>query len=387
MANITFNCPHCNQAVQCDDQWGGQQIQCPLCQGGIIVPQAAPTASGSTGTQKNTLVPDVPTSATPKLSFQQNAQQPAAPRSVPIRKLAAPPPKKKNRLVTIGIWVGVAAALGAGVYFGWPLVRQYQEKLNEKTRAAEKDSDGGQVGHIADLNSVLDATDPSNVRLDKLAKRRKAGGPGEAPTPMAGDDAAPGAEPGRQAAAVPPTYTLDVTEAKFPDGAVNGSIAGKKFLPDNTRVDLVGAVPVLRLIQGVPTSPDREIMVYLRVKPGEMLANQGWTVASDQKAGSDVPLVYKRWQAAPGAPAAMKAFSSGYAMKLQLDKFADGAVSGKIFLALPDTEKSVVGGAFKATVAIPEGAAAALAPAAAATPAQPAERRSPDRYRTRNRGQ
>jgi hypothetical protein len=385
MANMTFNCPHCNQAVQCDDQWGGQQIQCPLCQGGIIVPQAAPSAPAQGAGQKNSLVPAVPASVAPKLSFQQNAQQPAAPsRSIPIRKLAGPPPKKKNRLVTIGIWVGVAAVLGAGVYFGWPMVRKYQEKLNEKTRAAEKDADGGQVGHIADLNNVLDATDPSDVRLDKLAKRRKSG-PGETPTPMAGDDAAPGAGPARQGPVVPPVHTLDVTEAKVPDGAVNGSIAGKAFLPDNTRVDLVGAVPVLRLIQGMPTSPDREIMIYLRLKAGEMLANQSWTVASDQKAGSDVPQVYKRWQPAPGLPAAMKAFSSGYAMKLQLDKVADGAVSGKIFLALPDTEKSVVGGTFKATVAIPEGAAAALAPATPATPGTPArapaEQRRRDRYR------
>src|ERR1051325_1395532 len=183
MADITFSCPHCNQAIQCDEAWGGQQIQCPICQGALIAP-AQPTAPTPAPTPapapvlRNSLVPQPPSGPTPRLSFQQNAQKPAVPqRNIPIRNLAAPPPKTTSTLVKILIWVGVLAVLGVGGYFGWGLVEKWQDKANEKSRQMAADSDGGQVGHIQELNNVLEATDPSNPRLDKLGRRPPPSGP------------------------------------------------------------------------------------------------------------------------------------------------------------------------------------------------------------------
>jgi hypothetical protein len=66
--------------------------------------------------------------------------------------------------------------------------------------------------------------------------------------------------------------------------------------------------------------------------------------------GSGVPQVAKRWKTDPRYAPQVKSFQSGYAMKLELGQLADGAVPGKIFLALPDTEQSVMGGVFKATL-------------------------------------
>lgn len=37
-----FLCPHCRQKLACEDGYTGWQIQCPACQGAVIVPQPIP---------------------------------------------------------------------------------------------------------------------------------------------------------------------------------------------------------------------------------------------------------------------------------------------------------------------------------------------------------
>ena len=39
MANITLACPHCEQHIEVDDSICGQTVECPSCQGEIIVPE------------------------------------------------------------------------------------------------------------------------------------------------------------------------------------------------------------------------------------------------------------------------------------------------------------------------------------------------------------
>jgi hypothetical protein len=381
MADITFTCPLCNQNIQCDELWCGHQLQCPICQGEIVVPQTAPApvpaAAPSSGALGNSLV--APPTSGSRLAFQQDAQKPATSgRNIPIRNLAPKAAKKKSPLGKILVYTGLLAALGAGVYFGWPMVQQYQAQSNAKRREVEKNSDGGQVGHIANLYEVLDATDPSNPRLDKLQKgsshatgprQRPSSVPGAIPVPADGNAAQPAA-PDKDQPIVPAVWTLEVDQAKIPDGRVNGSISGAPFVAETARVDAVGPAQALRLFQGTAQSPDREILVYLHLKAGEKLAGQSWTISKDTKPGSAVPQVIKRWKAKAGFAPSLKAFSSGYAMKLELGAVADGAISGKIFIALPDPEQSVAAGSFKAATslldAIPGAAPTAVAPAAPA---------------------
>jgi hypothetical protein len=42
MADFKFACPHCQQHIQADEGYAGLQIQCPSCQGSLIVPGTAP---------------------------------------------------------------------------------------------------------------------------------------------------------------------------------------------------------------------------------------------------------------------------------------------------------------------------------------------------------
>ena len=39
MANFTFNCPECDQPLEAQDEWRGQQTQCPSCGNNIEIPK------------------------------------------------------------------------------------------------------------------------------------------------------------------------------------------------------------------------------------------------------------------------------------------------------------------------------------------------------------
>jgi DNA-directed RNA polymerase subunit RPC12/RpoP len=38
MSDFKFECPHCQQHLQCDEQFSGRQIQCPKCGHLIRIP-------------------------------------------------------------------------------------------------------------------------------------------------------------------------------------------------------------------------------------------------------------------------------------------------------------------------------------------------------------
>jgi hypothetical protein len=264
-------------------------------------------------------------------------------------------------------WVGIGAAvvaLGVGGYFGYGWLSDYQQKANEKRRAAEKESDGGQVGHIANLYEVLDATE--NGRIEPVGKRgstaprqARSASPGPGGAPDAATAGAGGAGT-NDLPVIAPVWTLDLNAAKIPESRVNGKISGTNFVMQTARVDYAGATPVLSLRQGTGPSPDREILVYLRLKAGEQLGSNSWTVSKEMK-GPTVPQVTKRWKPNPKYAPQQKAFSTGYAMKLELGPVNEGQLKGKIFVSLPDPEQTVVAGIFTAAASAPGTGAPAVA--------------------------
>ncbi len=270
---------------------------------------------------------------------------------IPIRNLAPTVRKKQSPVVKIAIGAAVTVALAAGGYFGFMWVSDYQAKQKAKSAEAEKSADGGQVGHIAELNTVMDATDPSKSSGDAGARpRNRRPRPAEGAQPGApADGTAPAAAPDNQPV-IPPAYTLDLAVAKIPDGKANGTLSGTNFVVEAARVDPVGTAQVLRLMQGPAISPDREVLVYLHLKPGEKLGGQTLAISQDMR-GIGVPQVTKRWKTNPRFAPTLRSFSTGYVMKLELGPLAENAIPGKIYLSFPDNEQSVVAGSFKATVA------------------------------------
>ncbi len=226
-------------------------------------------------------------------------------------------------------WVGIGAAVvivGVGGYFAYGPVSQWWAKRREAAKPA------------------------SNTATQEVAAATE-----------------PAPEPPPQEKVVPVTaaaWTLDVSKAAIPAGKVNGLISGTNFLAETAMC----TAQVLRLFQGASISPDREILVYLHLTPGQSLTGHTWTVSQEMR-GMSVPQVVKRWKTDPRYAPQMKAYSSGYAMKLELGDITNGVLPGKIFVALPDTEQSVVAGVFQATTTLADASGATVAsPAVAPTP-------------------
>jgi hypothetical protein len=312
MAELKFNCSKCGQLIACDELWIGHQINCPSCQAELSVtaPQEAPKPA-----QHNPLVPQVPGGN--KLSIGQARHQASTPPpqagagatgATSFRARAGASKKKKGnsaamKYALVGVCV---AAIGAVGYFvGYPQFQKWQEKK----KAAEE---------------------AKNAEAAKAA-------------------AATNAPP--QLAMIPAVFTLDVTNAAIPEGKVNGMVSGTNFVPDNIRLDQIGPAQVLRFVQGQPTAPDREILIYLHPKAGETLARRNWTVSQEQKTG--VPQVGKRWKPDPSQQPKVQTYNNGYAMKLELGQMNGSTLPGKIFLALNDGQQTVAAGKFEATVSTP----------------------------------
>ena len=348
MAEFKFDCPSCNQSIICDELWSGHQIQCPACQAELTVPGKPAPAP-----QKPSLVPQPPSGGGSKLSLNRPQHQPSAaptvPRNIPGVKPPAKPPPKKSPVPKIAIAAVLIAALGVGGYFGYGWLRQMQEKANEKRRAAEKNSDGGEMGHIANLYNVLDATDPdkrgasasraAGVNPSRIASSTTMAVPGQAPTNTA-------SATDKQLPIIPPVWTLDIASAKIPEGQANGKVAGTNFVVETARLDRSGTAYVLSMRQGTPPSGDEAMLVYLHLAAGETLTNHTWTISQDMK-GAGVPQVLKLWKPNPKYAPQQASFSTGYAMKLQLGNPTDGIIPVKIFLAVPDNDQSVVAGLFR----------------------------------------
>jgi hypothetical protein len=141
-----------------------------------------------------------------------------------------------------------------------------------------------------------------------------------------------------------PDWTLD-TPDKIPDGRVHGSIAGEDFKVEAVSVAPAGFSQALAFQQGVGTTADHELFVYLPVNNGGGVAGRSWVVTKDTK-GPNTPQIVKRWTANPKFAPISKTYSSGYALRLEFGQPGRDWQLGRIYLALPDTNQTVLAGAF-----------------------------------------
>ncbi|HVR35409.1 MAG TPA: hypothetical protein VMS21_06110 [Methylomirabilota bacterium] len=261
-----------------------------------------------------------------------------------------PPPHKGRRTLII---VVILLALPIALYFLYPLMQTAKEKLDERgEEVAAGEGTGGQTEGVSD--------DPAMVAdgTGGLAGEGEAQRVAELPV-------------------IPPAWTLEVHQATIPESRVNGRIEGEEFVMDDARLAEQGPLSILMLRQGTNIYAEREILVYLRPEGGGSLAGSSWNVAKDQRSGA--PQVIKRWKSDPRYAPKAKSFSSGYALKLEFDEAPGEGLSGKIYLALPDPEKTVVAGKFK-TVAGPTGISTQQAPGTAPATSPQTDQDLRDRY-------
>ena len=266
--------------------------------------------------------------------------------------------KKKNPLAKLALIGGALIVLAGGGYFAadhFGLLGGAQDESLAKPATVRKKSDAGQVGGpMGEVNATLDVAETlqgGSSAPGPGARRPRPAAPAAEGTAASGTAATPA--PDKALPVVAPVYTLDVTQAKIPDSKVNGVIAGTNFVSDSARLDKGLGYYALTLRQGAGLSPDRAILVYLHLKPTEGPTNQTFTVSPEARDAA-VSQVVKLWKTNPRYAPTQQRFSANYALKLELGQMNDGVIPGKIFLALPDSDKTVVAGQFKAMLVIPE---------------------------------
>ena len=309
MSDLNFPCPSCGQSIQCDASFGGQKVTCPVCQMASLAPMpGGPKKLSVTAVHSPAAAPGglTPTEQMSRIHAARSTAQKAPSAAMQTAKT-----------VTFGLLAVIAIGIGV-LYFAFP--EKFTE-LTTKLGLAGKSGDSAlatPAGNSSDSNSV----------------------PGAAATAKA-NPATP--KPTENASSlVPLIWTLNLDAATTPSAVVKGEITSGAFTADYAQFDR----GVLDFRHGTNTVPDREILIYLRLRPGEKIDGKTITVTSDQKTG--VPVVIKKWKHDPRYAPQQRQYGSGYAMKLEFGEVKDGITTGKIYLALPDTEKSYIAGTFNA---------------------------------------
>ena len=341
MADIKFTCPACKQDIQCDELWCGHNIQCPMCQAEMTVPPkqaAAPThqqaPSIATASEiGNPLVPKPPAASKLSAGKTQVARS-SIPTGVPQRQFQTSGKKGPNPAIKYAIIGLSVAVIGGGGYFGWNYYQDYTAKKDLEAKQAEA------AKKEAERKAAAEAAEAAN------------------PTP----------KPPKDLPVVPPTYTLESAKAQVAMSKVNGSIGGGPFVSEVARIGRSGAAQVLTFCQGPVTSPDREIAIVLHFSPTEGPTNQNIEVTPDAK-NPLVTQIIKLAKTDPKYAPKRQNYSMGYLLKLETGPMVGGMLPGKIYLALPGDDQTVVAGVFMASVIVPD--PNAVQNAAAPTP-QPA---------------
>ncbi len=138
-------------------------------------------------------------------------------------------------------------------------------------------------------------------------------------------------------------WTLAFTNAVVPESAAVGSIHGSGFLCE--RSTLQGGV--LNLRQGKNWPPDLGVTINMAARQGEDLANK--TVEVGPERPPPVPKITMRWKD-ENDKAQTRNIPDGYALRVAFGPAENNRITGKIYLGLPDDEKSFVAGTFDAEI-------------------------------------
>ena len=143
------------------------------------------------------------------------------------------------------------------------------------------------------------------------------------------------------------TWTLSLTNVEFPENPVTGRIEAAGFGLERATIER-GA---LNLRQGKAWPPDLGITIVFFSHTPEELGGKTIEVSADRT--PPLPRVTKRWKTGQGE-VRTREFHSGYALKAVFEKPKEGRLPGKIYLALPDEEKSFISGTFTAEIRKPQ---------------------------------
>ena len=347
MSDFRFSCSACGQHFAGDARYAGSQIKCPTCQQFFIVPAGPPpvpvvvaTSSGGTTIQAPVVAAQAAPPPRPRAASQPVSGPARTSRlalaslicsigsfiiipfgfipgiicgSMASKRIAQDPTLAGRGLAKAGLIIGYAAlgiqglALAFFLFFGARVAREVPAPPGQTSRMAR-------------------------------VQRPRSTGPADTTPDAAG-------------------WTLQLKGVSIPEGPVNGRIKGGNFISEKT--SLQGGL--LKFAQGADIAPDLEMDVVLLVQLSGQLSGKTFTVPNKEPGGS--PQVSMKWKQAGKDALEENSWMEGYAMKLEFGKALNGKLPGKIYLCVPDEEKSFIRGTFEVPLRRERGAPSGPAPA------------------------
>jgi hypothetical protein len=335
MSELKFSCPHCSQHIACGLDWAGMQTKCPSCQNDIVIPKPPPAVAAapapgplrvSMPSSSHAAAPPPPPPPPTRSSFPQ----PPAASGLSVARPAAPPPQHAP---ADGGHVGAPPGGGRAVAAGDSPVVQW----------------AGLIGAFlvtAIIIGMAATWKPPAADPGFMAKLREAAKGGTATADEDEEEDPTEAAGTAKAAAGPvtPQWTLEAQGAQIPQAAASGQFGGRPFTPEKAYLQRTPTGYLLTVRQGAGFQAEREILVALPLSPGQALDGQSWNIAPNAPAA---PRLVKRWL--ENARPRTTIFTNGYVMKLEFEQTANNQIPAKLFVALPDEDKTFVAGTMTAS--------------------------------------
>jgi hypothetical protein len=135
-------------------------------------------------------------------------------------------------------------------------------------------------------------------------------------------------------------WTLQLDGVAIPAQPARGRMHGRPFAPETVTLENGR----LRFRQGRDFFPDLELSVVLFEEDLNRLAGRTFAVPGSR---GTRPHVWLSWKEPGQGSLQQKSFVDGYALRLELGQLTDGKLPGKIYVCVPDEEKSFLRGTFE----------------------------------------
>jgi hypothetical protein len=162
--------------------------------------------------------------------------------------------------------------------------------------------------------------------------------------------AQPARSPEKPAPVAPPAsdtnWILTLADAVIPEATVAGRIHGQNFITERAAFQN----GVLTLRSGTKGPLEFGMQINFSGAPAESLAGQTINVSTNADKAAHVQL---RWKS-PAGEVQKDNYDAGYALRVEFGALANNHLPGKIYLCLPDAEKSYLMGTFNADARKPK---------------------------------
>ncbi len=328
MSDFKFECPNCGQHLSGDVRYAGQQIACPACSSQIIVPAAPPAAVAP-------IVRPVPTTRS-----QPAVHPPPPPSAGKTCGLAV-----VSLICSIGSFIILPLGFIPGIICGHLAKKKIARTPGLLGNGLAKA--GLIIGYIAlGLNvlvvlAVIGFFVLFAAHVQQLGPITQSDRP--VMTPQAGDT--PPAQ-GETTDTEPDGsgWTMKLTDVKTPSGPAAGRIHGRSFKTEKVTLEN----GFLTFAQGKDFFADLEMDVVVFENDPAKLSGRTFTVPKAEFGIN--PHIWIKWKQPGRDLPEQRNFMERYALRLEFGGLSGGQLPGKIYLCLPDQEKSFIAGTFTAPV-------------------------------------